>query len=150
MTGLIALLITQLGHSRYRYREAASRALTILAPAALTQLKIATAHADAEVSRRAWLIYRPQHEAECERIAFGLRPHTPWLHLHDNWEQQYWLEGASKRGAASGGPNWTNYRLAAKLWAARRLIDGATVCEVQAEFERMQHDEDDWIARYMR
>lgn len=151
LDSLIALLIAHLGHDSYWQRERAYRALAVLAPLATEQLERASKDADPEVRQRAWTLYRPMHEQRMEKVAFALRGgEMPWLHLHDSYELHYWIEQAEKQYSAPGvGPDWPNYRMAAKLWAKGRLLAGWTVGQVNGELERMAEEEKTWRARYI-
>lgn len=150
LDAIISLLILQLGDSRYFQREKAHKALAALLPLSATQLERALSHSDMEVRGRAWLLVRPHIRAKIAKQAYALRDPFPWLCLHCPFEQCYWVDLAAKQGTSGGGPDWQNYRDGCRLWAAERLIRGATVQEVERQLEWMAREEVAWRERYLQ
>ena len=150
LNGLVALLIEQLGHPSYHYRQSADRALHALAPIAQVQLEQATKQADAEIAHRAWRIWAPYREKHLERVAFNLRTAWPWIHMHNQHELCDWLERAKERWPElpTGGPEWCEWRAAAKLWAKSRLLAGDPVTLIRSELDRMAEEERRWKLAY--
>lgn len=151
LDAVISLLILQLGDSRYSAREKAHRALAVLAPLSATQLERATSHPDMEVRRRAWQIAKPYIQTKVERQAFGLRERWPWLYLESTYEVWYWIECATKRWVIHrGGPEWAEYRAAAKLYARHLMLSGSSAVNVEEVMQKMDLEEQRWISLYRR
>lgn len=149
LSGLIGLLVQQMGDESYRKRELAHQALRPMTWAAAYQLEQAANHHDAEIALRSARLYAPIREQKLERVAFTLRPKMPWLYLPDSYELHYWVEFAEKQyKAPGGGPDWPNYRMATKLYTKQLLLFGRSTDEIQALLDHMEQMELDWIRRY--
>lgn len=128
-----AVLVEGLGHPRYAARERCHRALCGPEPAAMLGLcRAAAAHPDAEVRRRAALLYR-HHRGRC----LDLMEPFPWVDMltyrpreHSlRWRGRAWggvvrpyLSAAGPVGAP--GDRWPNYRAACRLWVSDGLDAG--------------------------
>lgn len=140
---LVVMLISQLGDSSFRVREAASVRLTNLGPAALIPLQVAKiSHDDPEVRSRARAIL------EDERASYRTteRCRTPMIDClpEDYPDRQMIIQESLKavRGDTtwdydSDLGDWPSYRFATEYFIDRLIANGKSKKEIISLLDRM-------------